>query len=147
MTLQLTIKQAIPAPNLPKNQLKFHVRSMTGDGDGYDNNSMLYRSDDPVAVDLVYRIVRLLESYAKLDWNTQCNIANSKSWESLYESTFNEPMSDEDHDSLCDLVGWDNIYEQMAAPDCWKITWFDDKSVEHVVDITVDGSAFVGRRS
>lgn len=146
MALQLTIKEQIPAKNKPINKCHLHVRSMQGDGDGYNQESFSFSPDDEKARELAYDVVRLLEAYAALDWNAQCDIAQIGKWEDLYTSTFGDEPAERTLDQIGDLAGYDPIYDQMAAPDSWHFTYYNDKGIEHNVEVTVDGKPMIGRR-
>lgn len=147
MTLQLTIKEPLPVDRKPTNKVIFHLRAMFGDADGYAENSFAFDPTDENARDLAYKVIRLVEAYGAEDWNTQCDIACDRTWEKLHEEAFGEPVDSRVIDRISDLCGHDMMYDQMGAPDRWHLTYFDDKGIEHRVELTVDGKPFKGRRA
>lgn len=145
MTIQVMIKEPLEVAKNPTNKVFLNMRSMSGDADSYENNRIGFSPDSEEEREDLYKLVRLLQAYSNLAWNAQCDINSGTAWERLYIQEFNE-SNDAIVDAISDLVGWDNTYDQLAAPDRWHLTYFNDKGVEHRVEYTIDGKVPTGRR-
>ena len=115
MTIQVMIKEPLEVAKNPTNKVFLNMRSMSGDADSYETNRIGFPPDSEEEREDLYKLVRLLQAYSNLAWNAQCDINSGTAWERLYIQEFNE-SNDDIVDAISDLVGWDNIYDQLGSP-------------------------------
>lgn len=144
--IEVTIGKPL-AQDAPKKMYRFTLEVMFGDADGEETNS--FDAADPAEF-IPY--IQILEKYAALGWNEQCDIEGSSSWAKMLG--IEEPdWRDESPEAqvfhgLMDLIPNDpcSDYQYQGSPQCWWISYFDEFGAEHECTFTIDGKAVKGRR-
>lgn len=137
------------AQSAPKNMYRFSLKVMFGDADGDAINSFTRENPEDFVP-----VILLLEKYAALDWNTQCDINESDAWAKMlgYDKppswTANDPKS-EAFNTLMDLIPGDPCCDgqYQGSPQEWWISYFDQNGDEHECTFTVDGKKTAEGRS
>ena len=116
MTITLNIGLPVNIPKNPANSFRLDVESMCGDAD-YTNYNFKYfaANEDGSAPEELLEVLHSFEEWFSLDHNTQCH---------TYKSL---------PDNLNAFAGYDHTYDQPAAPQNIRVTFFDAAGIEHSV--------------